>query len=122
MQANSQPRLRLKLLALLLFGVVSAGSAARADVPGFVAETLHSPNAAPVAEVISSAAADIVIIDGGLEQGLRLGMVCRVIRGFSEVGELIIIESRSNRSAALILQLSENSFIQPGDLARIKTF
>lgn len=110
-----------KLLSAFLFGAVLAAGVARADVPGFVKESLYSPNAAPVAEVLPTLAADVVILDGGLEQGIRLGMVCRVIRGFKEVGELIIIESQSDRSAGLILELSEDSFIQAGDIARIKT-
>lgn len=110
-----------KLLALFLFGALAVGGMLRAEVPGFVKESLHSPNAASVAEVIPSSAGDIVILAGGLEQGLQLGMVCRVARGFQQVGELIIIESRSDRAAALILELSENSIIQAGDVARIKT-
>ena len=110
-----------KLPGLFLIGAVLAGSAARAEVPGFVKESLYSPNAAAVAGVVPSLAADVVIIDGGLEQGIRLGMVCRVTRGFAEIGELIIIESNSDRSAGLILELSEDTFIQKGDVARIKT-
>jgi hypothetical protein len=90
-------------------------------VPAFAQESLYSPNAAPVAEVIPTLAADVVILDGGLEQGLRLGMVCRVTRGVRSIGELIIIESRSDRSAGLILELVEDSTIQTGDIARIKT-
>ena len=110
-----------KLQGLLLLGAVLTSGVARAEVPGFIKESLYSPNSAPIAEVIPSLAADVVILDGGLEQGIRLGMVCRVNRGFFEVGELIIIESHSDRSAGLILELSEDSFIQKGDIARIKT-
>jgi len=110
-----------KLLSLFLLGAVLCAGIARADLPGFVKESLHSPNAAPIAEVIPTLSADVVILNGGLEQGIRLGMVCRVSRGFQEVGELIIIKSESDRSAGLILELSQDSFIQAGDIARIKT-
>lgn len=110
-----------KLPSLFLFGAVLALGASCAGVPSFVKEGLYSPNAAPVAEVIPSLAADIVVLDGGLEQGIRLGMVCRVSRGFKEIGEVIIIKSQSDRSAGLILELSQDSFIQSGDIARIKT-
>jgi len=48
-------------------------------------------------------------------------MVCRVTRGTNSIGELIIIESRSDRSAGLILELVKDSTIQAGDIARIKT-
>lgn len=111
----------LGLFPVLMIGAVLACGAARADVPGFVRESLYSPNAAAVAKVVPSLAADVVILDGGLEQGIRLGMVCRVTRGFAEIGELIIIESNSDRSAGLILELSEDTFIKKGDIARIKT-
>ncbi|WP_269524726.1 hypothetical protein [Coraliomargarita parva] len=110
-----------KLGGSLLLGVLLTATVLCADVPGFVKEPIHSPNAAVVAKVVPSLSADVVILDGGREQGLRLGMVCSVSRGFKQVGELIIIESRSNRSAGLILELAEDAFIQSGDIARIKT-
>ena len=109
------------LAALLLFGAMFAGSAVDGEVPAFVKESLYSPNAAAVAKVAPTLAADVVILDGGLEQGIRLGMVCRVTRGLQSVGELIIIESRSDQSAGLILELVKDSTIQAGDIARIKT-
>ncbi|MGJ8649350.1 MAG: hypothetical protein ACSHX4_03215 [Opitutaceae bacterium] len=110
-----------KLASLFLFGAMVAGSAVRAEVPAFVKESLYSPYAAPVASVVPTLAADVVIIDGGLEQGLRLGMVCSISRGLSSIGELIIIESQSGRSAGLILELVDDSTIQAGDIARVKT-
>lgn len=109
-----------KLLSVILFGVMVA-TGASAYVPSFVNESLHSPNVAFVAEVLPSLAADVVILDGGLEQGIRLGVVCRISRGFQQVGELIIIETSADRSAALILDLNDDYLIQVGDLARIKT-
>ena len=111
----------LTLVTLFLFGTMYAGSAVHGEVPAFVKESLYSPNAATVAKVTPMLAADVVILDGGLEQGIRLGMVCRVTRGLQSVGELIIIESRSDQSAGLILELVKDSTIQAGDIARIKT-
>lgn len=111
----------LTLATLFLFGTIFAGSAVDGEVPAFVKESLYSPNAATVAMVTPMLAADVVILDGGLEQGIRLGMVCRVTRGLQSVGELIIIESRSDQSAGLILELVKDSTIQAGDIARIKT-
>lgn len=93
----------------------------RAEVPAFIKESIYSPNAATVSAVVSSLAADVVILDGGLEQGMRIGMVCRINRGTASIGELIIIESRSDRSAGLILELVDDSTIQAGDIARVKT-
>lgn len=109
------------LATLFFFGTMFAGSAVDGEVPAFVKESLYSPNAATVAIVTPMLAADVVILDGGLEQGIRLGMVCRVTRGLQSVGELIIIESRSDQSAGLILELVKDSTIQAGDIARIKT-
>ena len=111
----------LTISTLFLFGTMFAGSAVDGEVPAFVKESLYSPNAATVAIVTPMLAADVVILDGGLEQGIRLGMVCRVTRGLQSVGELIIIESRSDQSAGLILELVKDSTIQAGDIARIKT-
>ncbi len=110
-----------KLASLLLCGVLVAGSVVCASVPAFVKESLYTPYEAKVASVESSLSADVVLIDGGLEQGIRLGMVCTVSRGFKSVGELIIIESRSDRAAGLILELVDDSIIQAGDTARVKT-
>ncbi len=120
MYLSSAQRLT-KLAGLLLIGALVGGSVVRAEVPSFVKESLYSPYAAPVATVVPALAADVVILDGGLEQGLRLGMVCTVTRGPLSVGELIIIESRSDRAAGLILELVEDSTIQAGDIARVKT-
>ena len=111
----------LILATLFLFGTMFTGSAVHGEVPAFVKESLYSPNSATVAKVTPMLAADVVILDGGLEQGIRLGMVCRVTRGLQSVGELIIIESRSDQSAGLILELVKDSTIQAGDIARIKT-
>ena len=111
----------LTLAKLFLFGAMSVGSAVHGEAPAFVKESLYSPNAAIVAKVTPMLAADVVILDGGLEQGIRLGMVCRVTRGLQSVGELIIIESCSDQSAGLILELVKDSTIQVGDIARIKT-
>ena len=105
----------------LIFGSVLSAVLTHAETPRFVQESLYSPNAAPIAEVLTSHSMDVVIVDGGSEQGLQRGMVCRVVRGFQDVGELLIIESKKNRAAALILELKEETFIQKGDIARIKT-
>lgn len=112
----------IKLFCLLaLSGVALIGSiVVETDRPNFVKETIFSPNTATVAAVVPSLNADIVVLDGGLEQGLRHGMVCSINRGFLSIGELIIIESRSDCSAGLILELAENATIQTGDIARVK--
>ena len=120
MYLSSAPRITC-LVVWLILGVMACSSGVRAEIPNFVRESVYSPNAATVAKVLSSDAADIIILDGGLEQGLRRGMVCSVSRGFQSIGEIIIIESRSDRSAGLILELVEDATITAGDIARLKT-
>ena len=107
--------------SLFLCGAVLANGVLRAEVPAFVEESLYSPNAAAVSTVVPTLAADVVLLGGGLQQGLRLGMICRVSRGVQAVGELIIIESTSDRAAGLILELVDDFSIQAGDIARVKT-
>jgi len=109
------------IVSLGLFAALCAAPVMFAEAPSFVNESIYSSNAATVSTVVPSLAADLVILEGGLEQGMRLGMVCRVTRGRQSIGELIIIESRRTRSAGLILALVDNSTIQAGDIARIKT-
>lgn len=104
-----------------LFGFMFLACVAKAEIPSFVKSTLHSANTALVSEVLPTLSADVVLLKGGLEQGLRLGMVCRVSRGMKSIGELVIIESRSKRAAGLILKLDKGSAIQTGDIAQIKT-
>lgn len=110
---------RSALAVCLLGGLLAVHSLL--GTPGFLEEGLYSPNAARVASVLTAPDADVVILDGGLAQGIRLGMVCRVLRGPTDIGELVIIESTRDRAAALILNLIQDNVIQPGDRARVKT-
>ena len=64
--------------------------------------------------------ADLVLFNGGFDAGLRQGMVCRVTRGPTEIAEVLLVDLRPTRSAALILNLAPNQSIRAGDLARIK--
>jgi len=120
MNAASQRILRFAGLPLLA-GALAFGAVLRADVPAFVGEPIHSPNAARISKVVPSLSTDLVVLEGGREQGLRRGVVCTVERGLRPVGELIIIETREKRSAGLILELEEGAVIEAGDIARIKT-
>lgn len=116
-----QPQRLFKSLLCLLIGIQALGCYACAAVPAFVNESIYGSNKAKVSIIDSNLAADLVILDGGLNQGLRLGMVCLLERGAETIGELIIIESKSHCAAALILSLADESIIQSGDIARIKT-
>jgi cell shape-determining protein MreC len=106
-------------LALALGGWISA--LANDELPQFVTEGLYSPNAAPVKTVLTGDRSDLVVLDGGLHQGIRSGMICRIQRGTTTVGEIIIVASNRHHAAGLILQLASETTIQSGDIARIKT-
>lgn len=114
-----------KRIAASLAGVLCAAASLLAqsgsDLPDFLAEGLYSPNAARIASIVPSLDADVVVLEGGLANGIRMGMVCRITRGPVEIGELVVIESTRDRAAALILNLNPDNVIQTGDVARVKT-
>ena len=116
----------LPMHQVLIAGLLAVATAlpciGTAAHPAFIAEGLYPPCAAPVAEVLAGEDSDLVVIEGGLLQGLRRGMICRIERGDRTVGEVLIIASREQRAAALILQIAREITIQAGDIARIKTF
>ena len=117
---------RLPMHKALIAGLIAVATAlpciGTAAQPAFIAEGLYTPSAAPVAEVLAGEDSDLVVIEGGLLQGLRRGMICRIDRGDRTVGEVIIIASREQRAAALILQIARETTIPSADIARIKTF
>ena len=102
-------RLRATVVAALVIGhwtLVIPASAA-------------TPTAAVVA-VQPTRVADLVLLGGGFDAGLRQGMVCRVTRGGTEIAEVLLVELRPNCSAALILNLAPKQSIRAGDTASVK--
>ena len=80
--------------------------------------------ASPAATVIAvepTRVADLILLRGGFDAGLRQGMVCRVARGTTEIGEILLVELRPGHSAALILSLVAKQSIRAGDFATAKT-
>ena len=90
-----------KLTCILLFAVQIAGSYVCAEVPAFVDESIYHSNKAKVSAIDSNLMGDLVILDGGLEQGFRRGMVCLAERGAQLIGELIIIVDKFNTSRVI---------------------
>jgi hypothetical protein len=79
--------------------------------------------AAPAATVVGvqpARMADLVLLGGGFNAGLRQGMVCRISRGTAEIAEVLLVELRPTCSAALILNVAPRQSIRAGDLAAIK--
>ena len=102
-------RLRATVLAALVIGHWSLVTPASAATP-----------AAQVIDVQATRVADLVILNGGFDAGLRQGMVCRVTRGGTEIAEVLLVELRPNCSAALILNLAPKQSIRAGDTASVK--
>jgi hypothetical protein len=98
-------------LLIRLAAVLATVAASRAAVP---------VGAVEVAGVHPARAADLVVLAGGFDAGLRSGMVCRVTRGAKEIAEVLLVDLRPRCSTALILGVASGHSIQPGDLARIK--
>lgn len=79
--------------------------------------------AAPTATVVAvepTRVADLVLLRGGFDAGLRQGMVCRVTRGRTEIAEVLLVELRPAHSAALILNVAPRQSIRAGDTASVK--
>lgn len=83
-----------------------------------------SQAASPAATVVAvepTRVADLILLRGGFDAGLRQGMVCRVTRGTTEIGEILLVELRPGHSAALILSVVSKQSIRAGDVASVKT-
>jgi len=129
--------LRTTALTLAVATLLAAGSPARAqltdwhapmlapgtshtshaDRPSWVDETLEPTNRAQIVRMVEGKA-DVVLLDGGLYQGFRAGVVCTVQHPTGSA-QLIIVASEENRSAALIM--SNDLILVPGDVVRIST-
>ena len=75
---------------------------------------------AAVATVQTTRVADLVLLNGGFNQGLRSGMICRISRGPTEIAEILLVDLRPACSSALILSVVPRQSIRAGDLASIK--
>jgi len=75
---------------------------------------------AQVAAVQEGAIADVVVLGAGFDAGLRRGMVCRIAREGTQIGEVLLVDLRSASSAALILSLSPKQSIRSGDVVFVK--
>lgn len=98
-----------------------AASRRQYEGPEFAASSIYPSGQAVVFGVTENKAADIVILDDGLDQGFRVGMLCEVMRDESVIGTIILVAVEADRSAGLIVNLQPGRKIVFGDLARIKT-
>lgn len=101
-------------------GATNAATMAQGNPP-YVNEALFPSGRSTVFGVAATRNADVVLLDNGFDQGFRVGMLCEVSRQGVPVGEIVLVEVKDNRAAALILNLQNNQQIKFGDVVRIKT-
>ncbi|QYY35861.1 hypothetical protein [Ruficoccus sp. ZRK36] len=124
----------LRAQFIAFFSLLMAGSAlsyAQAEVaseqgsasirPYFVEGSIFPSGRTTVFGVAQTPVTDVVILNNGLDQGFRLGMVCQVSRSDQNVADLILVDVRDNRAAGLILNLENGQAIRSGDGVNIKT-
>ena len=85
-----------------------------------VSSVVHAAPAATVIAIQPTRIADLVLLRGGFDAGLRQGMICRVTRGSSEIAEVLLVDLRASHSAALIVSVAPKQSIRAGDSASIK--
>lgn len=101
--------------ALCLAFVAALAVTAASARPDFVGQALEPAGRATVQSVVEGNAGDLVLLDGGLAQGFRAGMVAVVERQSTPVARLLIAEATRDRAVGLILGLSSQQTIQTGD-------
>ncbi len=95
----------------------SVKSAANPNRPYWVDESIEPSGRAHIARMVFG----VVLLDGGLYQGFRTGVVCTVQREGAPVAQLIIVASEEHRAAALITAQPNTVIITPGDEVRVST-
>jgi len=108
-------------LAAAEIAILQEAAAQRSETPEFAMSSILPSGEAVVFGVTENKAADIVILDNGLDQGFRVGMVCEIIRQERLIGTIILVAVEADRAAGLIINLQPDNTITFGDVARIKT-
>jgi hypothetical protein len=99
-----------QVTALIAFGILHSALGTAAAAPASV----------PVVAIEATRVADLVLLGGGFDAGLRQGMVCRVTRAGNAIAEVLLVDLRPTCSAALILSVVPKQSIRAGDVASIK--
>lgn len=110
----------LTLQQLLLLAFVALACRLSGGVPEFVGESMLPSGRAQVFGVATGVYADIILLDNGADQGLRTGAIAEVVRGGEVIADLILVDVRVDRAAALLLELKTTSPITFGDRVRLK--
>lgn len=115
----------MKILVSIAALAAAIPAAAATGRPAWVAEPVAPVRPeAVVATVVGGTEADVVVLEGGTESGLRPGQMLDVRRaaGTQPHARLLVARVGTHRSAALPVHLEAGSDLAPGDqaLARIR--
>lgn len=90
---------KLTIAILTLAGMVGSAFA-----DSMLAESLaNTQSTLKIEKIDTSAAADLVLIDGGLRNGLRAGLLCTATTPDNKVGKIMVVDANLTKSAALVL-------------------
>ena len=92
-----------------------------ASIPNFVQESIYTSNQAAVSEIVEVDHSAVVFLNDGLNAGLDVGMMATVRRGDIEIASVLIVASEKMKSAAMILELTNDQSIEVGDIVKLKT-
>lgn len=110
---ESKQKLTLLVLSLLGLGGVAFADSISESV---LAKSLdNSESTLKVLKIDNSSAADLVLIDGGLRNGIRAGLLCSAINPDEQIGQVMIVEANLTKSVALVLgdfNLVEGSLVR----------
>jgi len=90
--------------------------------PAFLDETLFASSACQVEQIAETASTDLVVLDEGMAEGFRRGMMVQVQHGNRLVAEIILVAVSAEHSVGIIVNLAQGQTIKVGDWARVKTF
>ncbi len=108
------PVRRALATALLLAAVFASGAETRVAAPA------ESDGRAAVLSVVAGRTADLLVLEGGYERGLRPGSVCTVSRAGAPLGAVVVAESSRSRAVALVLELAPAVSIAVGDVVSVR--
>lgn len=97
---------RLRQIVAIVFTVTSCAA--------------YAMPAASVASIHPTDGADLVLVNGGWNAGLRLGMACQVGRQGLRIAELLLVDVQSDAAVGLIVQLAPGQAMRDGDNVSVK--
>lgn len=104
------------MLRFLAISLLLLASASLAGVrPAWVETAASAGEHATIKKIVAGAAQDLVVVEQGLEAGLRRGIVADVTRGEIRKGRVLIAEASTVSAVALIIELAPGQTLMGGD-------